>query len=383
MAGGTGARFGAVLVLLCSLLVLAGVLGLSGSLGALLHPAAVAPEIVPVAGYTLENETVYTFPFGQGNETIRVRVDPAVYGGAKEADKAIYLYENFTREEWLPLYYRAFIDDADQEPFYTALLAEFRAIRDREGLDADRYLELLVVFVQSIPYETDSLAVEPKFPVETFVDGRGDCDDKSLLLAALLAREGYGTALFSFEAEEHMAVGVNSTGCLWNGMPYAYIEATNVSYVGILPNELADGTVLASAPIVVPVGNGTGAYENCTEIEAIRNARDLAYARILALAPLIDARQAEYQALYVRLAELRAELDRLSTLADHQGYNALVPGYNALLDEYKRSVDEYNRLIEESEASIGLYNRIVLHAYDRPGTYRLVAEHLPEALTPR
>ncbi len=383
MTGRQAARFGMVLVLLCSLLVLAGVLGLSGCLGALSHPAVVPPEIVPVEGYTLDGETLYTFPFEQGTETVRATVDPAVYGGAKQADKAIYLYENFSREEWLPLYYRAFIDDADQEPFYTALLTETRAIREREGLDSDRYLELLAVFVQSIPYESDDLLVEPKFPIETFVDGKGDCDDKSLLLAALLAREGYGTALFYFEAEKHMAVGVNSTGCLFNASPYAYIEATNTSFVGISPGELDGGTALTSIPTVIPVGNGTTAYGNCTEILAILSARDLSHARVLALAPLIDARQAELQETDARLSELRAEMDRLDAFADYQGYDALVPGYNALVGEYNRNVDEYSRMVEESKASAGIYNRIVLHAYDRPGTYRFVEEHLSEALTPR
>ncbi len=76
-------------------------------------------------------------------------------------------------EEWIPIYYLAFANDPHQESFYTDLLAALREIRDRERLDDDRYLELIAVFVQSIRYETDASIVEPKFPIETYVDGEG------------------------------------------------------------------------------------------------------------------------------------------------------------------------------------------------------------------
>ena len=82
-----------------------------------------------------------------------------------------------------------------------------------DTLDDDEYLELMAVAVQSLPYDTDGTLTAPKFPIETYVDGRGDCDDKSLLLAALLAREGYSVALFYFKPEAHMALGVKGYQC--------------------------------------------------------------------------------------------------------------------------------------------------------------------------
>jgi len=47
-----------------------------------------------------------------------------------------------------------------------------------------------------------------KYPVETPVE-RGDCEDKSILLAAILRALGYRTALLVFPDDPgHMAVGV-------------------------------------------------------------------------------------------------------------------------------------------------------------------------------
>ncbi len=358
-----------------SFLVLLGSAGFAGCLD-IFHPSAVPPVIVPVEGAAIDHDTAYSFPFEQQTVSVRAAVDPAVYAGAKQADKAMYLYENFTKDEWLPLYYRAFINDTHQEPFYTDLLAELRTVRDHEGLDSDRYLELLAAFVQAIPYRTDDRLVEPKFPIETFADGYGDCDDKSLLLAGLLAREGYAAALLYFEEEQHMAVGVKAPGCGFSGTEYAYLEVTNASYVGIPPQELADGTVIASEPLVIPVGDGTLAYGSCEEARAIGDALLVSHARFASLEDEVEDRASALQETEGKLASLRAEMDRLYTAGNIGKYNARISAYNGLVDDYNTIIAEYNRRVEDLQTHAEIHNYIVTHAYDRPGTYRFVQEHL-------
>jgi hypothetical protein len=94
--------------------------------------------------------------------------------------------------------------------FMSNALQNLKKIREVNKLNDDQYLELISVFVQSIPYASTGGGGQPKFPIETFVDQTGDCDDKSLLLAALLSREGFNVSLLYFEPEEHMAIGVSS-----------------------------------------------------------------------------------------------------------------------------------------------------------------------------
>ena len=361
--------------ILTVLVLVAAALG-AGCLGGLLHPSIVPPAIVPIDGATLDDLPTYTFPFGDGEETIRIDPDPAVYAGAKEADRQLYLSEDLSKEEWIPIYYRAFVNDSCQEPFYADLLAAFREIRDRQGLDDDRYLELITAFVQSIPYETDASIVEPKFPIETYVDTEGDCDDKSLLLAGLLAREGYGVALLYFGNESHMAVGVRSAGCSYRNTPFAYIETTNRSYVGIPPATLTNGTVLTTDPLVIPVGDGQWIYAGCDQIHTIERALSLSRGRVEELMPEIAARAGELGVEKEALESLGARLTALSRTGDIRDYNSLVAEYNSRARDYNDAVQSYNALLEESRATVDLHNYLVTHAHDRPGSYLRAREYL-------
>ncbi|NLN09361.1 MAG: hypothetical protein GX186_07155 [Methanoculleus thermophilus] len=349
-------------------IIVVAVLG-AGCLGGFLQPPIVPPAITPIEGASLDRVPVYTFPFEGGEERIGIDPDPAVYAGAKEADRKLHLSINLSKEEWVPIYYRAFIDDPCLEPFYADLLAAFREIRDRKGLDGDRYLELVTAFVQSIPYSTDTSIVEPKFPIETYVDGLGDCDDKSLLLAGLLAREGYAVALFYFEDEAHMAVGVKSNGNLYRETGYAYIETTNASYVGIPPDKLADGTILTTDPLVIPIGDGQRIYTASGEIEMIERALAASRDRAEDLSSELVECFSDLEVQRETLKSLDARLAELAQSGKFQEYNRLVWRYNEKAHEYNDAVEKYNALLEESEAVINLHNHLVTHTHDRPGSY--------------
>ena len=341
----------------------------TGCLDTFSPPAAVPPVIVPVRGAGPDYPMVYTFPFEDGEETIWIDIDPAVYAGAKEADRRLHLYRDLSREEWIPIYYQAFADEPHQEPFYSDLIAAFREIRDREGLDDDRYLELITAFVQSIPYWTDDSIIEPKFPIATFGDGDGDCDDKSLLLAALLAREDYRVALFYFGDETHMAVGVGSAGCHYKNTTYAYIEATNTSYIGIPPPVLSNGTVLASDPLVIPIGDGHRCYTACDQIRTIEHALSASRARAEALMPELEVRAGELEIKKEYIDSLGTRMATLSRSGEIREYNRLVPEYNREAREYNDILRSYNTLLEESRTAVDLYNHLITHAHDRPGSY--------------
>lgn len=336
----------------------------------------VPPAIVPAEGAAPIEAPVYTFPFGDGEETIRIDPDPAVYAGAKEADRQLYLYEDLAREEWIPIYYLAFVNDSHQEPFYTDLLAALREIRNREELDDDRYLELIAAFVQSIPYRTDASTIEPKFPIVTYVDARGDCDDKSLLLVGLLAREGYGVALLYFEEEKHMAAGVKSAGCYYRNTTYAYIETTNRSYVGIPPAALADGTVLSSDPLVIPFGDGPRLYTADGEVETIKRALTASRGRVEELGEELAALTRELEADREALAAFDAKMAELLQSGENREYNQLVPEYNRMAGDYNSAVDAHTVMLDEAEAAVNLHNHLAGHAHDRPGSYLRAREYL-------
>ncbi|MDI6876819.1 MAG: hypothetical protein QMC96_08625 [Methanomicrobiales archaeon] len=289
------------------------------------YPAqrVVYPAVVPLETGSIQVPP-FSFSYGDSIESIVLPIDASVYFGAKYTDKNATLYGSVEKQDWLPGYYAAFMFDPAQEEFFSGMIGQMRGIRDRKALDGDEYLEVMTAFAQSIPYRTDNQDSPPRYPIETFADRGGDCDDKSLLLAGLLAREGYNVSLFYFEPEEHMAVGVAGPGCSYRGIPYAYIETTQSSPVGVSPRTLAGGIPLDSEPLVIRVGNGSAVYGRCGEIRHIE-------AGLSASRDRLDALASE-----IALAE--AELPSLLAGGNLSGYLSGISRYNALLGEYSELV---------------------------------------------
>ncbi|MFH1624926.1 MAG: hypothetical protein ABID54_07195, partial [Pseudomonadota bacterium] len=134
---------------------------------------------------------------------------------------------------------------------------------EREGFDDYQTVELAIAFVQGLPYTVDSVTSPfdeyPRYPVETLVDGGGDCENTSILLASILSEMGYGVVLLALP--EHMAIGVkgsgNRPGTYWTyeGERYFYIETTNSGWgIGELPEEYEDTSAniypLIPAPVI-------------------------------------------------------------------------------------------------------------------------------------
>lgn len=224
--------------------------------------------------------TSFTFRFQEENITIHANVSTALYQGARNGIKYAVAPPAIPTGELASGYYHAFVNDPRQESLYADLLQQFRADRYEYHLTDDEYLELMTVFVQNLPYDEVAGRLPdnpPRFPVETVVDGTGDCDDKSVLLAGLLSREGYDVVLFLFIPEHHMAVGVRNESDQYRGSGYMYIETTYTALVGEVPRKLilsekyeTDGqpenvSILNSTPLVIRIGSGTRPYTSADE----------------------------------------------------------------------------------------------------------------------
>jgi len=133
--------------------------------------------------------------------------------------------------------------------------------------------------VQSIPYDTASYKSgrgRQRFPVETVVEGTGMCGDKSVLLATLLAHEGYSAALLDFTPEKHMAVGVRGSGSAYGRTGWLFLETTGPCYVTDIPDTYLGGIKLESEPKVITIGSGAKQYGGAFDVSRIIRARDSA-----------------------------------------------------------------------------------------------------------
>ncbi|MFA5395707.1 MAG: hypothetical protein WC346_06780 [Methanogenium sp.] len=113
-------------------------------------------------------------------------------------------------------------------------------------------VSFIISFVQSFEYVLDSVdnpqtGVDdyPKYPIETLVEGNGDCEDKSYLAASILKALKYDVVLVIIP-RTHMAIAIkgeiNKTKPYYNldGEYFYYIELTAKGWTtGDMPREYA------------------------------------------------------------------------------------------------------------------------------------------------
>lgn len=155
--------------------------------------------------------------------------------------------------------YTIYVTNTEDDDYMTGVANKLRVLASQEGYTGAREVNFVASFVQSMPYEFDNVTTGyqeyARYPLETLVDGRGDCECKSILTAELLDLLGYKLALISLP--EHVAVGVylpNGSGSSYPkyGVNYLYLETTQLGWmVGDMPP--AYNGVSASLYPVVPV----------------------------------------------------------------------------------------------------------------------------------
>jgi len=107
-------------------------------------------------------------------------------------------------------------------------------------LSKNELANLTVCFVQNcVQYKVS----DNKFPIESLVEGTADCKGKSVLIATLLKKEGFGVKLLLFPQHMTAAIRVsnNSPGFSYykiDGAKYTIIESTEPGWqIGQFPSD--------------------------------------------------------------------------------------------------------------------------------------------------
>ncbi len=340
--------------------------------------AVIAPHIAPDLASLRSSPMIisHQFPFEKSTISLTVPINVSVYEGARQAEKATTVYGNISETVWLAQSYRAMVQDPSQESLYTAILAEADKIRLQKKLSDDEYFELITVYTQSLKYETREQN-PAKFPVETVVDLAGDCDDKSLLLAGLLSREGYPVALLLFVPESHMAVGVGSDKYLYKNTGYTFIETTNYSFVGVPTEKLGGDLTLYSDPVIIPISNGTKFYTSGSETRYIHDMYVLSDLKVKELEPEVKNMESDLTYQKEKIAQLKLQIQKIRNTGNSNSYNAQVAVHNALVSDYNSRLNAYRELFSRYEKYALVHNYILEHMYDRKGVFEYVKKNMP------
>lgn len=151
-----------------------------------------------------------------------------------------YVYK-FNEGEMPPNYYSFMLSEHDRP-----VMQSIAQVFSRYAFTEKDRIELALTFVQSLRYafDADSKGKDEyvRYPIETLVDGCGDCEDKVALLVALLYEMDIDFVLLVLP--EHMALGVHcdeiegSRYLLYQGKKYYYMETTMPNWeIGQIPED--------------------------------------------------------------------------------------------------------------------------------------------------
>ena len=170
---------------------------------------------------------------------------------------------NYYREKTRPVVYFDYAKmsaDPQDDDIIEAIIRNVRDTAAVKGMDRKDMLGLVLSFVQSIGYSEDIASTYrneyPRSPVETLFERQGDCEDTSILAAAILTRMDFDVSLLLFEKFDHMGVGVNDplieygNSWIFDSKRYWYFDTTGGRSVGWTPDEYAK-----TAAYVLPVTN--------------------------------------------------------------------------------------------------------------------------------
>lgn len=142
--------------------------------------------------------------------------------------------------------YGSYVADHFTQRFFADLANEIQSVASNNRYNYEEVVELAARFVQSLTYTRDSVSTGysnyPRYPIETLIDETGDCEDTSILLAAILHSLDYRVRLLEFESHLGLCVELENMPVNFeiNGFEYSYIETTDAGWdVGELPPRLS------------------------------------------------------------------------------------------------------------------------------------------------
>lgn len=205
----------------------------------------------------------FTWDFRRREQLLRIRIP-------------MWLYIHYLARPRSPDY-GVYVMDPFDDRIIREIASTMKAYARRNGLSTDEQLEFATYFVHQLEYVPDDVSTSfddyPRYPVETLVHRGGDCEDASILLAAILEAMGEKVGFIRFP--EHLQVGIVRDGSYpgayyeHGGQRYYTLEATGGGWqLGELPPEYVgkNAEILPLSKVPVLLHRWSAATTNDSEI---------------------------------------------------------------------------------------------------------------------
>jgi predicted transglutaminase-like cysteine proteinase len=241
---------------------------------------ATAQKEWEVAKVALEAEaTQQSIAISEAQQNIvelQAKLDTALATEIKQAYAFSFQTKSFTWELSIPLKtylsykekpritdnskYTQMVTDSGADALINKLILQIQDAVLRYNYNKTDTIDLVGAFVQSLIFANNDVTTPyddyPRYPVETLWDQTADCEDTSILTAALLYRLQYSHVFFVFNQPKHAAIGVyipamvGLDGWEYQAKRYIYLETTGENFtLGHAPS-----VYVVLQPSIYPVG---------------------------------------------------------------------------------------------------------------------------------
>jgi hypothetical protein len=332
---------------------------------------------------TGETQRYFSWNFKGKDYKLSENFYESVYTYYKNQPKE-YKYFGTLEAGWEEKYYAMFLN-TEGNPLIAKIAKDIEAQGKSNKLTDDQVAELVMSFVQAIPYDdakaklilAGSESATMEYPYETLYLNSGVCSDKSFLATILLRSLGYGTALFVYEQENHMAIGIACPKEYSTyGSGYCFGETTSSgNKIGIIPN-LDSSNNKASAVLInfnldqqnaarqlgsVKIYQALGgkSYGGIVATYAEEKEMDSLKKEIASLSDQLKNQKALVDKEQSELNLLKSNLDSYKKSGEIEKFNSLVESFNNLLEKNKTEISSYNKMITLYNQKITRYNALL------------------------
>lgn len=248
------------------------------------------------------------------------------------------------------------------------LISSLKKIADANNLTQDQFLEFSTDFVQYIPYDSQQALtdrIHPRYPYEVLYQNKGICSDKTLLMTMIIRKLNYGSAIFFYDKDQHMAAAVKCPSGYTNyDSGYCIVETTAPgNKIGIIPKIASSGQASIESYQTLQNGTSKTTYTQLSNPALLNETSGNIYqgiistknliAQINSLSSQLSNMQSQITADQNTLNGLKQKLDYYEANNQISQYNSLVPQYNSLvsklsaeISDYNSKVNQYNQLIK-------------------------------------
>ena len=175
---------------------------------------------------------------GRGTMEIDVPIDVEMYAHYRSLGR-YYGIDNYCN----------YINDSNNSVIIAEIVQVIKNIANTYSYSDAAIVREAAKFVQDVieyQYDSDTTGEDeyPRYPIETLYERQGDCEDTSILMAALLKELGYEVGFLHLPG--HLAVALRTSddyrgGAYYefNGHRYLYIESTGSGWnIGDIPDDV-------------------------------------------------------------------------------------------------------------------------------------------------